>query len=359
MNYKAIMNTHLNANRYMILAVVSLICIGVNGFQGIQNNFSNRVHRLHNSQTSCATKTKSNKRCSDEEEFTVNRTTRTTPGSTIIFDYNNRRNFIASSLLAIGLSKRPERALGVITDETATFGTTNSDSAYTPQNLGLYADPSPLPSPLQPSPSPSQQTRQATDEITFNIPMSKIQSSSSPLGIELADIEFRTNRRVYVKSIMPSSLAAQLGVQPNWIIINVNGQSTERTNAQGVKQMVSQFIKSSSSNNNNTILQLTFRDNTFQDQIQNLTSDKEVITQIAPAGDTTQRNQDGNVRVGVEKMQEDQKMVVSQLVSPKICRRGATLDDLLEISYIGRIVDTGEIFDGSAISINGKGVPGR
>lgn len=31
----------------------------------------------------------------------------------------------------------------------------------------------------------------------------------------------------------------------------------------------------------------------------------------------------------------------------------------LEISYIGSVVDTGAIFDGSAVKINGEAVPGR
>jgi FKBP-type peptidyl-prolyl cis-trans isomerase len=32
---------------------------------------------------------------------------------------------------------------------------------------------------------------------------------------------------------------------------------------------------------------------------------------------------------------------------------------LLEISYLGTVVDTGTVFDGSAIKINGEAVPGR
>ena len=31
----------------------------------------------------------------------------------------------------------------------------------------------------------------------------------------------------------------------------------------------------------------------------------------------------------------------------------------LEISYIGSVLDTGAIFDGSAVKINGEAVPGR
>ncbi len=120
--------------------------------------------------------------------------------------------------------------------------------------------------------------------------------------------------------------------------------------------MVGQAIQSSGSDD---ILRLVFRDNSFQEQVQNLSTNKEVITQVAPGGDTTQRREDGSIRVGVETSQEDQKMVVSQLIPPKICTRGATVDDLLEISYIGRIAETGDVFDGSTIKVNGRGVPGR
>jgi FK506-binding protein 2 len=42
-----------------------------------------------------------------------------------------------------------------------------------------------------------------------------------------------------------------------------------------------------------------------------------------------------------------------------MCNRGAQTDDLLEISYIGRVLETGAIFDGSAVKINGEGIPGR
>lgn len=47
------------------------------------------------------------------------------------------------------------------------------------------------------------------------------------------------------------------------------------------------------------------------------------------------------------------------MLTPKLCDRRATTDDLVEISYIGRIVETGAMFDGSAVKINGQDVPGR
>ena len=270
---------------------------------------------------------------------------------------SSRRGFLASSAILLNILNSPDKAVGAVTDETSTFANTRPDSAWAPQNLGTLSQTAEVTTSTLPSTSLSPvETKQstATDEIIFSVPMSKVMAS--PLGIELADVEFRTQTRVYVKSIMPSSLAAQLGIQPNWVLVSVNGLSAERTNAKGVKQIISQILKSNSKDDN---LQLIFRDNSFQEQIQGLTSNKEAITQVAPAGDTTQRNQDGSIRVGKVTSQEDQKLIVSQLVPPRMCRRGATTDDLLEISYIGRILETGDIFDGSAVMINGKGVPGR
>ncbi len=276
---------------------------------------------------------------------------------------STRRLFISSSsavllntlVASTACMIYPNQALGVVTDETSAFANTNYDSSYTPQKLGSLTV---SPPGSQNSTISIQESKRATDEIELTIPLSKLQSSS--LGIELADVEFRTNRRVYVKSIKPLSLASQLKIQPNWVLVKINGQSVERTNAQGVKQIISQILLSSQSkSNSNDNLQLVFRDYSFQDQLQSLSSNKEAVTQVAPAGDTTQRNQDGSIRVGGETSQQDQKMVVSQLVPPRMCKRGARVDDLLEISYIGSLVETGEVFDGSAVMINGKGVPGR
>lgn len=109
-------------------------------------------------------------------------------------------------------------------------------------------------------------------------------------------------------------------------------------------------------------VELRFRDPAiFRQQLQTLSSneDKTVTTQVAPAGDTTQRRADGSVRTGTVKEQTDQRLSVTQLIPPKLCNRGAQTDDLLEISYIGRVVDTGTIFDGSAVKINGEGIAGR
>mmetsp|Transcript_1375 Transcript_1375/g.1850 ORF Transcript_1375/g.1850 Transcript_1375/m.1850 type:complete len:410 (+) Transcript_1375:208-1437(+) len=273
-----------------------------------------------------------------------------------------RRKFLITSAVSVfttlntGFNRN--QALAIVTDETFNFANTNSDSSYSPRNIGSSVQAPSLQKPeIANSPGeiksvPTKAT--ATDEIIIDIPLSKMMSS--PLGIEVADVEFRTARRVFIKSIMPSSLASQLGIQRDWVFVSINGQSAERTDAKGVKQMISQVIQSNSSSN----LQLVFRDNSFQDQLQNLSENKDAITKIAPAGDTTQRNQDGSVKYGYsETSQDDQEFKVTQLVPPRMCTKGATTDDLLEISYVGTIVESGEVFDGSSIAINGKGIPGR
>ena len=257
----------------------------------------------------------------------------------------------------VGSSLFPAASVAEIYDDTASMSNTNSDSAYSPKNLGLNEVTGSSKSMLQSNSGASSSNFEPSDEVKLSIPKSKLANSS--LGIQLSDVEFRTNRRVYVKSIAPNSLASAFAIRENWILVSVNGQSTERTNAQGAAMMVSQILKSPKTDS----LDLVFRDATkFQSQLNSLTAmeGNTVTTQVAPAGDTTQRNQDGSVKLGYgEREQEDQKLSVSQLVAPRLCRRGATTDDLLEISYIGSVAETGNIFDGSAVKINGESIPGR
>jgi FK506-binding protein 2 len=233
----------------------------------------------------------------------------------------------------------PHEAAAVVTDETDNFA-----NNYWSTGKDAFAD----------STATAASDALATDELIVSI--SKKDLLNFGLGLEIADVEFRTNRRVFVKSVMESSLASRLGIRSGWVIIAVNGQSTERTNAKGVTQMIGAAVK------NSMAVEFTFRDpSLFRESLQNMPANGEpVTTQVAPAGDTTQRNADGSVKAGRSvTQQEDQKMTVSQLVSPKACTTRATTDDLLEISYIGKVVETGKIFDGSAIMVDGKGIPGR
>jgi hypothetical protein len=271
-----------------------------------------------------------------------------------------------------------QKSLAAVTDETNNFAMKDSAYVTRPNEMssdGTTSSTIPTPpndknheigsvSPLSNSSSSTTITNtnaSPTDEITITIPLSKLQSSS--LGVELADVEFRTNRRVYIKSVLPSSLGAQYNIQPNYILVKINGKSAERTDARGVAMMISQVKQQTNigldANNNN--LELTFRDDSsFQKQLVDLSNYKEATTQVAPAGDTTQRNQDGSIRSGYrETSQQDQRITVTQLIPPKLCTRGADIDDLLEISYVGFVLETGAVFDGSAIKIDGMGIPGR
>jgi FK506-binding protein 2 len=315
-------------------------------------------------------------------------------------------------------------ANAAVTDETDTFGDnwwTKGSSPSSPFTIDTSRTPSKkqisstTTTTTTPPPATLTAAAVASDEITISISKEQLLQNSQNkkgsgggggggLGIELGEVEFRTNLRVIVKSITPGSLADQLGIQPNWIVIGINGQGTERTNAEGVALLVYRAMSetqpkagssSSSSggdndgdNINKSILTFQFRDPAgFRNQLVNMgpkgaaasvstdggtTSTNNVIvtTQVAPAGDTTRRNPDGSIvpTAGNNKnsaatttttAQDDQRLTVSQLVAPKLCRRGADTDDLLEISYVGTVVETGAIFDGSAVKINGDGIPGR
>lgn len=204
----------------------------------------------------------------------------------------------------------------------------------------------------------SGSSKTPTDEIEIEVPKSLLQQGG--LGIELSQVEFRTNIRVFIKTVTPGSTADKLGIKKDWIVVGINGESAERTNAEGVAIMVSRAVRSQSSDSSGSI-KLRFRDPAvFRSQVSNLKEGERATTQVAPAGDTSQRNADGSLKPGMTvREQEDQRLSVTQLVKPKLCNRGAEVDDLLEISYVGRVVETGQIFDGSAVAIDGSGIPGR
>lgn len=239
----------------------------------------------------------------------------------------------ASMMVALPLAS----AQAIVTDESDNFGD-NWWSGDKP-STSTFTD--------------VQKTATPSDELVISISKDQV---SKGLGLELAEVEFRTNRRVYVKSVAPGSVAERLGIQKDWVVVAVNGQTAERTDAAGVAILVSRAVRAGED------LELRFRDPAiFRNKLSNLSTEGgEVTTQVAPAGDTTQRKTDGSVRRGQSVTgQDDQRLTVSQLIPPKICNRGAQTDDLLEISYLGTVVDTGAVFDGSAVKINGEGIPGR
>ena len=258
-----------------------------------------------------------------------------------------RRKLLAISLAGYtAVINSPSQPSGaVMTDESDNF----ADNYWSSSNI--------------PASTQSKDTLPTpTDEIVVKVPKEDLQSKEG-IGLELGDVEFRTNRRVYVKSVSPGSPAERLGIKKDWIIVNINNESAERTNVQGIATMI--YRASRSTEDSSDSIEIRFRNPViFQNQLKTLSSSPPntvVTTQVAPAGDTTQRNQnDGSVKAGREVTeQSDQRLTVSQLIPPKLCNRPATDDDLLEVSYIGRVLETGAIFDGSAVKINGQGIPGR
>ena len=204
-----------------------------------------------------------------------------------------------------------------------------------------------------------------SDEVAFTISKSDLQKrvrGGGGLGLELGETSFRTNFRVIVKSVAPNSLAESLGIRPGLVVVSVNGADAERTNASGVAIFFSRAVEAALAARDGS-LTLTFRDpSKFRKELENfpMTADNggessiaTVSTKVAPAGTSSSKP-------GVfDGEQNDQVITVSQLIPPKVCRRRATTDDLVEISYIGQVVETGLIFDGSAVKINGEGIPGR
>mmetsp|Transcript_825 Transcript_825/g.1308 ORF Transcript_825/g.1308 Transcript_825/m.1308 type:complete len:393 (+) Transcript_825:119-1297(+) len=246
----------------------------------------------------------------------------------------------------------PSASHAVVTDQTSNWANTDRGSSYSniPDTRAVTVPPA-LSEPITNKSLPS-------DEFTISFDKSDIRSGQS-LGIELQEVKFRTNMRVQVKNVQEGSIADLLGVSKLLVVVAVNGESTERTDAKGVQIMV-QRVVTAIRNGKDEDLELTFRDpSIFLDQLRKGLKEGEVVTtQVAPAGDTTQRTQSGRAK-GAETSQEDQRFSVTQLKAPIMCNRGAGTDDLLEISYVGSVVETGTIFDGSAITIDGKGIPGR
>jgi FK506-binding protein 2 len=259
---------------------------------------------------------------------------------------------VESTTAATPLNFGTSQTLSAITDETDTF----SDNWWTsPSSSGNTR-------------VPRQTSTTPTDEVVVKVRKNELVNSGG-LGIELSDAEYQTNRRVYVKSVQAGSLAERLGIRPDWVFVAINDESTERTDAEGVTRIVSRALSQSTSDNNMLIFR--FRNpNAFRQQLNSFptgTAPNEgdapgttVSTRVAPAGDTTRRNADGSVQVGRSvTSQSDQEVTVTQLVAPSKCTRGATSDDLVEISYVGTIAGTGVVFDGSTVMIDGRGIPGR
>lgn len=252
----------------------------------------------------------------------------------------SRRDFAALVLSSTWLvaTGGSSAAVADITDETELYANSSPDSAYSTLKNAI------------PSTSSNRNTASSStrsDELSFTFFPEELNEKS--LGIELKDVSFQSNLRVYVKSVQKDSLAEQKGIQPDFIVVSVNGVSAERTNAAGVVILVQQAMK------RDQALELVLRDPSFFTQTlksNNWQSSSSITTQIAPESISTTTG--------------PQSLTVTQLIPPSnnsgMCT-GAQVGDLLEISYTGSVVrndDTTVLFDGSTVNINGKGsVPGR
>jgi len=225
------------------------------------------------------------------------------------------------SLLFSVLSIVPLPAFAAVTDETDSFGDNWWTSSQAKSQLKTSDS-------QTTEPKGDQAQTASSDEVVIYVSKKDIKEQGG-LGLELAEIEFRTNLRVYVKSIKPSSLGSRLGIQKDFVIVSVNGQSTERTNAGGVAQILSKAINNTADGDS---IPLTFRDpSVFRQRLENLSPGQpSVTTQVAPAGDTTQRNRDGSVRAGYSVTEQtNQKVTVTQLVPPLKCTKGAATGTLI------------------------------
>jgi len=207
-----------------------------------------------------------------------------------------------------------------------------------------------------------QSLAEPSDEILVQVSKKDIIKG---IGLELTQLEFGSSIRVVVKSIVEGSIAQQLGIRKDWVVIRINDENTERTDAEGVAILISNAVKSIKGDNG--FIDVAFRNPViFRDKLGNLSPGTEVTTQIAPGRDTTKAERTLTT-INTEKapstrgdaQDEDQRLTVTQLIAPLKCNHGATTDDLLEISYLGTLYETGQIFDGSAIKIDGKAIPGR
>jgi hypothetical protein len=172
-------------------------------------------------------------------------------------DTNRRRyvtRFVVKSVVTsiVMMMGTCQPGYGAITDETDTFAN-NWWTSPSIKNLDTTMTTSTMPTP--------------SDEISITVNKKEYRKENG-LGIELADIEFKTNLRVYVKSVKTNSYGEQLGIQKDWIFIGINQQSMERTNTKGVATFLNQAI--SQNNNNNNII-LRFRDpSIFRNKLQSL-----------------------------------------------------------------------------------------
>lgn len=120
----------------------------------------------------------------------------------------SRRQWLEAAFVGVAsISTVSQPSVAAITDETDAFGD-NWWSTGTTTTV-----PPPIKGDKVPSPS---------DEIVIQIPKGDLQTKDG-LGLELGEVEFRTNRRVFIKSVTPGSIAERLGIKKDWVVVSING----------------------------------------------------------------------------------------------------------------------------------------
>ena len=215
---------------------------------------------------------------------------------------SSRRQFVGATAATLFI---PQIVNGIMTDETSSYATPSLGSSYTQQSFDGFVNSAnnvAKPAPMAPS-----------DEITLTLTKADLQSMQGGFGLELGEVEFRTNFRVVVKSVEENSLAAKAGIQPGWIVVSVDGNDGERTNAAGVAVYFSKAVKAvlnQPDGSDKAQMTLTFRDpSVFRSELKNLGQTNSVSTKVAPAGDTTQRYADGSLRPGASVTEQQDQVV--------------------------------------------------
>lgn len=156
-------------------------------------------------------------------------------------------------------------------------------------------------------------------------------------------------RRIVVKRLVPGGAAEASGkVSVDDILVSVNGVSLEADRKEGAAKRARDLIASAP-----RPIRIVFRQTGKFDELLRSPSvgesgdGRKITTQLAPAV-----NESGYT-------QAEQVLEVERIEIPYLCTAGAEDGDLLEIGYVGRLGD-GTVFDGSSVSVNGKGaVAGR
>lgn len=176
----------------------------------------------------------------------------------------------------------------------------------------------------------------ATDESDVRF------DAREPLGLKLSQINvyvdpskrIEGSSRVIVVDVLPEGQAAVKNVQLDTIVVAVDGINVEKDSVLAVQNKIDESLSKGG-------VTLTLKDpNRFQyaliDPPPHGATESYVSTALTPSSDA----------------QSSQILAVQrQDVPPGGCRRPASEGDLVEISYEGRVAETGALFDGMDLAL--------